>query len=108
MDVTFATYGFGIAQFLGDRFDCLHNVFFKPPFAFDAARFAQCSRCEDGPGPGAEVLTAKFSSSDLAKIIIYIGRIDGIALAVIADVLKQLVPRQVLALLDNLSQPPVV
>ncbi len=46
-------------------------------------------------------------AGDLAQILVYIGRVDGVSVALSVEVLKQLLPRDVRTALDDLRQSPV-
>ena len=56
---------------------------------------------QDGAGPGAEVLGGEVLAGDLAQVGVDVGRADRLRLAVVVEVLEQLLPGQVLAALDD-------
>ena len=61
-----------------------------------------------GRRPGAEILRRDVLAGDLAQIIVHVGRVDVAPLALLVDVLEQLVARQVAAILDDAGEPAVV
>src|SRR2546421_4866355 len=48
------------------------------------------------------------SSPEIAQIVVDVGRVDGVACAVVIEVLEQLLTGQILAALDDPSQPTVL
>ena len=69
---------------------------------------AERARREHRAGPGAEVLGREVLAGDLAQVGVHVGRVDRLPLAVVVDVLEQLVARQVAAALDDARRAAVV
>ena len=62
---------------------------------------------KDGPGPRPEVLGRDVAPGDLAQVGVHVVRRDVVRLAVVADVLEELLAGQVLAAPDDRGQPSV-
>src|SRR6187551_1506608 len=107
MNIAFPANRFGIAQLLGDAFDGPNYIAFALGIRRSGFECLQCSRSQHRPGPGAEILGAEFFAGNLPDVLVNIAGIYSTPLAIIIDVLKQLVARQILATLDDPGQAPV-
>ena len=58
--------------------------------------------------PGAEVLGRELAAHAFAQIVVHLARIDGVALALLVDVLEQRLARQFLAAPHELREPRVI
>src|SRR5262245_12178526 len=106
MYVTPATDGDGIAETSGRRIDGRCN----PPLrrlrdtcVFTRERLSH----EDRPAPGAKILRRKVLAGGVPQILIYIARANALSLAGLIDVLKQIVPGELAAGLDDARQAGV-
>lgn len=62
---------------------------------------------EKRPGPGSKILGRDLFAADLAQIRVDLVRADRVSIAVVADILEELVSGQVAAALDDARQTPV-
>src|SRR5262249_47844568 len=68
----------------------------------------QSSSRKHGACPRAKILGGKVLSSFLPQILVYVTRINGSVLAFLIDVLKKLLPGQILAMIYDSGQPAIV
>ena len=86
-----------VAQPLGHLLDRPHHVALGLRLRVDASNSCSAQRGQHGAGPGAEVLGGEVLAGDLAQVVVDVARADGADLAVLVEVLEQLLPGQVLA-----------
>src|SRR4051794_8356712 len=101
MHVVLATHGARVAQALRDRIDGAQDVAVGLAPARGRPHRAQLHRREHGPAPRAEVLGRHVAPGELAQVRVHVVGGNRLALVVRVEVLEQLVPRQVLAALDD-------
>ena len=107
VDVVLAADRPGIAQAL--RHD-VHRLDDVAPGLSLARRRAQCPEClgrQHRPGPGPEVLRGDGLPIALAQVLVDVPRIHRAALAVVVEILEELLAGQGLAVLDDPGQPLV-
>src|SRR5260370_2475891 len=66
------------------------------------------SSCKDCACPCPKIFGGKVLSSYLPQVIVYITRIDRPVLAFLIDILKKLLSGQILAMIDDFGQAPIV
>src|SRR4051812_44287347 len=69
---------------------------------------SRAERASTVPPPGAEVLGREVLAGRLPQVGVDVLGADALPLLVLVEILKQLLPRQVAALLDDAREPPVV
>src|SRR5437867_858576 len=62
---------------------------------------------EHGATPGAEVLGGELPAADLSQVLVDVGGIDDLRLALVVDVLEELVTGQLLTVTDHTGQPSI-
>ncbi len=67
----------------------------------------QRSRGQNRAGPRAKILGREILAGNLAEIIVDVGRVDRVGLALVVEILKQFLPRQLAAPFDEPGQPLV-
>src|SRR6266852_387952 len=107
VNVVLAAHGARVAEALRHGVDRADHVALGFALALRRPHHEQLLRGEHRPRPGAKVLGGDIAAGDLAKIGVHVVRRDGLALAGGVDVLEKLVPRQVLALLNDAGEAPV-
>ena len=107
VDVAASRDGGRVAQDVGRLADRLDDVLAR--LALGLARLERQQRTvrEHGPGPRPEVLRRDVSARDLAQVRVDVLGADVADLAVLVDVLEQLLAGQLLAAPDDARQPPV-
>lgn len=108
MDVALFTNRRGVSEFCGHSFDRFGNVLFLLSFGVAFLDFPQRHCGQNGAGPGAEIFGCEIAASDLAQIIIHIGRKDFAAFTVVVEVLKKFLAGNVLAAFDDFGEAWVV
>ncbi len=108
MHVVLAAHRARVAQALGDRVDGAQDVAVGLAPARRGAHGAQLHRREHGAAPGAEVLRRDVAPGELAQVIVHVVGGDRLALLLRVEILEQLVPRQVLAALDDARKPRIL
>jgi hypothetical protein len=108
MDVAIATDTPRIAELLGDRFNRGHDIAFGVSFRIELLDFPKSSSSKDCACPCPKIFGGKVLSSYLPQEIVYITRIDRPVLALLIDILKKLLSRQILAMIDDFGQAPIV
>ena len=88
-------------EWLAQHFFCLR-------LRLECVAFLQRHASQHRPGPGAKILGGKVVAADLAQIIVHIREVDGVGLAVVADILEQFIAGEVLASPNNLGQSAVL
>src|SRR2546422_1092515 len=107
MDVVLAAHGARVAEALRHGVDRADHVALGFALALRRSQQKKLPRREHRSRPGPEVLRRDVPAGDFAKIRVHIVRRDGLALAGGVDVLEQLLPGEVLALLDDAREAPV-
>src|SRR3954468_17898327 len=107
MHVVLAAHGARVPEALRDRIDRRDDVALRLPPARPLATAAQLHRREHGAAPGAEVLRAHVAAGDLLQVVVDVVRGNQVALAGLVAVLEELLPRQVLAALDDAREARV-
>src|SRR4051812_41685700 len=108
MDIAAPANCRSVSEMFGHFLHSADNGSFALRLAVKRLEFTQGLCGELRPSPGPEILGGDLLSGDLAQILIHLRRPDGTALAVIVHVLKQLIARQVAAVLHNARETPVV
>src|SRR5204862_5150922 len=96
----------GVAKMLSHLLDSAQDGLFALRLGLENLELLQGFGGEFCPGPCSEVLGRDFFASDLAQIVIHLGRADGVPIAIIIEVLEQLISGQISAILDNMSETP--
>src|SRR5882724_5933479 len=107
VNVVLAAHGARVAEALRHGVDRADHVALGFALALRRPQQEKLPRREHRARPGPEVLRRDVPAGDLAKIGVHVVRGDGLALAGRVDVFEELVPRQILALLDDARQAPV-
>ena len=107
MDVAPAGDGRRVPEPIGGEADGLDDVLARRPVVGARRERAQRSVGEDGAGPRPEVLGGDVAARDLAEVVVHVVGGDIVRLAVVADVLEELLAGQVLAAPDDGRQPPI-
>src|ERR1700704_5285660 len=107
VNVVLAAHGARVAEALRHGVDRADHVALGFALALRRSQHKKLPRREHRARPGAEVLRRDVPAGDLAKIGVHVVRRDGLALAGGVDVLEQLLPGQVLALLNDAREAPV-
>src|SRR6266513_5385722 len=107
VDVVLAAHGAGVAEALRHGVDRADHVALGLALALRGSQQKKLPRREHRARPGPEVLRRDIPAGDLAKIRVDVVRRDRLALAGGVDVLEQLLPGKVLALLDDAREAPV-
>ena len=107
MHVVSAAHRARVAKALGHGVDRTDHVAFGFAPAFRRTQQAQLPRGQHGARPGTEVLGRDVTAGGLAQVGVYVVRGDGLALAGLVQVLEQLLPGQILAILDDAGDAPV-
>lgn len=84
-----------------------HNRLLLLCLGIEQFKFLQCQGGKIGGSPGPKILRGNLLSTDLSQVIVEVLGIDSTPVAVLVDVLEQLVAGQVSALFDDASQPPI-
>ena len=108
MHVAFAADARRVAEARGDLLDGLADVLLGLGLVVEFLEFRQGERRQHGAGPGAEILGRDLAPGDLLQIGVHVRRGDRMLLAVIVDILEQVLARQVLAGLDDSGDAPVL
>src|SRR5687767_4727363 len=104
MDVRLAADCAGVAEHAGDGVDGLKNILRSARLRV-SAHLPERRACENGSGPGAEILRCEVLPRNLLQVFVDVARVDPAAIAVVVDVLKELLARQIPAIPDNARQP---
>src|SRR6267378_2233142 len=107
VDVVLAAHGARVAETLRHGVDRADHVALRFALALRRSQQKKLPCREHSARPGPEVLRRDVPAGDLAKIGVHIVRRYGLALAGGVDVLEQLLPGEVLALLDDAREAPV-
>src|SRR4051794_39475658 len=108
MNVGLPADGLGISEPCRDASDRLHHITLRFGLRLVACEPRQRLRREHRAGPGAEILGGEIVAADLAQVGVPIVGTDGLALAVVVDVLEQLVAGEIAAGFDDLREARVV
>jgi hypothetical protein len=108
VDVAFAADRRRVAEALGDGFDCGYDILFGLRIGVGGFEFAQQATGKDGASPGAEVLGGKVLLGDLTEIFVNVGSVDGVAIAVVVEILEELVAGKVAALLNDACEAAIL
>src|SRR5258706_17021 len=101
VNVVLAAHGASVAEALRHGVNRADHVALGFALALRRPQQEKLPRREHRARPGPEVLRRDVPAGDLAKIGVHVVRGDGLALAGRVDVFEELVPRQILALLDD-------
>jgi len=96
-----------ITESYGRLPDRLDDDASRRPVALARLEGAQCPVRQDRPFPGPEVLRGERPARGLADVLIHVVGPDVMHLAVVPDVLEQLLAGELLAAPDDGRQPPV-
>src|SRR6267154_1224641 len=107
VNVVLAAHGARVAEALRHGVDRADHVALGFALALRRPQQEKLPRREHRARPGPEVLRRDVPAGDLAKIGVHVVRRDGLALSGGVDVLEQLLPGEVLALLDDSREAPV-
>lgn len=108
MDVALTTDRRSIPQARGHTLNRSPNVFLDLRLRIEGLEFLQRQRREHGACPGAEIFCGDIAAGDFAQVGVDVGRVHVPALAILVEILEQVLPRQILARLDNLGDAPVL
>ena len=108
MDITIATDTPGIAQLLGNRFYRVHDIALGMGNGIEVFDLPKGADRKDGAGPCPKIFSGKVLSSYLPQIIVYVTRIDCSVLAFLVHILKELLSRQILAMIDDFREAAIV
>src|SRR5438105_6186276 len=108
MDIAAPANRRGVAKMLSHPLDSAQNGLFALRLGVEKLELLQGFGGEFCPGPCSEILGRDFFASDLAQIVIYLRRPDGVSIAIVIEVLEQLIPGQISAVLDNTRETPVI
>src|SRR4249920_663256 len=101
MDVTIATDSPGLAWFLGDRFNRRHDIALGLSLRIEVLNLPKGFSRKDGACPCPKVFGSKVLSSYFPQVVIYITRINCSGLVFLVNILKKLLSRQILTLIDD-------
>src|SRR5258706_5123468 len=107
VNVVLAAHGARVAEALRHGVDRADHVALGFALALRRPQQEKLPRREHRARPGPEVLRRDVPAGDLAKIGVHVVRRDGLALGGGVDVFEKLVPRQILALLNDAGEAPV-
>jgi hypothetical protein len=107
-DITRTADGPCIAQALGHCINGLDNVLLGFRLRRPGAAFPEGTSGQDGARPRAHVLGRAVLARELVQVVIDIGGVNRLALAGGIDVLKKLIPWQLLAPFHNGGEATVV
>src|SRR6266540_7194858 len=107
VDVVFAAHGARVAEALRHRVDRPDHVALGFAPALRRPQPEKLPGREHRARPGPEVLRREIAPGDLAKIGVHVVRGNRLALAGGVEVLEQLLPGEVLALLDDPGEAAV-
>jgi hypothetical protein len=108
MDIAFAANRWRVSETLGDLLNRANDILLRLGCRVEQLELSKRQRGQHRSGPGSEVLCGKVLAADLTKVIVHVARPDSSLLAVIVDVLEQLLAREFLAPADDLRQPPII
>src|SRR3954464_332671 len=108
MDIAAPANCRSVSEMFGHFLHSADNGSFALRLAVKHLEFPQCLGGELRSSPGPEILRSDLLSRDLAQISIHLHRPDGMALALIIQVLEELIARQVATVPDNAGQTPGV
>src|SRR5262249_60101112 len=107
VDVAFAANGRGIAETAGHARDRRAQVSLCLRDAGAALELLERERGHDGPRPGPEILGGDVLAGDLLQVGAHVARGDVLQLAVLIEVLEQLLAGQFLAGADDLGDTAI-
>ena len=108
MDIALAADTPCIPQFFGNRLYRTYDIALGVSLGVEAFDLSENTSRKNSAGPSSKIFRRKFLLSYLSQIIVYVTRTDGSALAFLVDILKKLLPRQVLAMIDNFREAAIV
>jgi hypothetical protein len=108
MTAGFATYTPCIAKFPGNHFYRGYDIALGMGFGIEVFDLPKGANGKDGAGPCAKIFSGKVLSSYFPKIIVYISRINCPGLAFLVDILKKLLSRQNLAMINNFGEAAII
>ncbi len=98
----------GVPQPAGDPLDRRDDVLLRRRVGVELLELRQRLGGELRPGPGAEILGGEVLAADLPEVGVDVARGDILTVAILVEILEQLLPRHFLAALDDACQSPVV
>ena len=107
MDVALPANGPRVAEPVRDPVDDLIHGPFRLAFGLRQRPLSEKSGCADGPAPCAEMLGREVSAGRLADIIVDVLRPDRAAVAILVDVLEEILAGQVLCAANDPCDAPV-
>src|SRR5690606_11673864 len=96
-----------VAQLPGDRLDRRGYRARRAPARMRRARLAQRLHGEQGAGPGAKVLAGVGLARGVAQVVVDVGRFDGARLALVVDVLEELLAGELLQAAHDRGERPI-
>ena len=93
MDVALTTDRGSIPQARGHALNRSLNVLLNLRLRIEVLEFLQRQRREHGACPGAEVFGSDIAAGDLAQVGVDVGRGHVLALAILVEILEQLLAR---------------
>jgi hypothetical protein len=93
---------------LRNTVDRSRNRGFGLALRFTVSRTAEARGGQEGPRPRAKILRREISAGRVTQVRVDVCRRNGARDTRGVDVLKQILPRQILAALDDTSEPGVV
>src|SRR5690348_5000746 len=97
-----------VAKMLRRHPDRLRDVVFLFRLRLSLPKRTQRISRLDRPGPRAKILGGELLAAELLEVLIHIRRLDHSPLALAVHILKQLVPRQLLAAPDDFRHAPIL
>src|SRR5215472_9155531 len=97
-----------VAEVLSDLFHGTHDRLLALAFSLEVAEPLQCLRRQLRAGPSAEIFGCNVLPGYLPQIGINLLRADDVLIALLIEILKQLIAGQVAATFDDAGQPAVV
>jgi hypothetical protein len=95
MDVALSAHRGGVAELRRDLLDSLHQLSIRGSGMCSRQRLSQRRRARNGAGPGAKVFGGEALAGRLTNVVVHVCGIDGGGLTVVAQVLEELLSRQV-------------
>jgi hypothetical protein len=101
MDIALPAHRLGVPQPLGDHFDRRQDVPLGLGVRGERLEFPQELGGQHRARPRPEILRRQILPGDVLQVGVDLLRADGLPLTVLVEVLKELVPRQIPALLHD-------
>src|SRR4051812_46397671 len=107
MDVVRPTHRPRVAELLRDFVDGAEDVGLGLLLGCERPEIAQRTGGEHRPGPGPEVLRSDGAARDVAEVLVDVTGVDRLALAVVVQILKELLTGELLTALYDPRDAPV-